>query len=399
VKYIELFGGIGGFSYGIKKAANDNSQTGGCGQEQDLLERGGRSVSSKPNKRQHPICVGYYEHDKYAVQTYNKNFGTDWKPADIRKVSAESVPDHDILCAGFPCQSFSIAGKREGFVDTRGTLFFEICRIAQVKRPKILFLENVKGLLNHDEGKTFTTILLSLYELGYFVEWQVLNSKHYGVPQNRERVFIIGHLGGEPRQKVFPIGEGNTETQIYGGQITNSSEREFGWQQRSPALAARDYKEPKIVQMNDPTFSSNRLYDKDGLAPTLRSQMSDDTKIITHNLQPRSEFRPSLLKDKNAGGHGHLQKDDGSTYALDSGNTQAVEIGIWRTDSGNTQAIRRLTPTECERLQGFPDGWTEGVSDTQRYKQLGNAVTTNVIEAITNKLLRQNEIPMFQMQE
>src|SRR3990167_6198380 len=175
MKYVELFGGIGGFSLGIKKAYPEAE------------------------------CVGYYEIDKYAVQTYNKNFGTDWKPMDITKVDAKDVPEHDILCAGFPCQSFSIAGKRLGFEDTRGTLFFEIARIAKRRKPQILFLENVKGLLSHDKGRTFATILATLDELGYNAEWQVLNSKYFGVPQNRERGFIIGHLRGKRSRKIFPI--------------------------------------------------------------------------------------------------------------------------------------------------------------------------------------------------
>ena len=155
---------------------------------------------SDRNTNDGAICAGYYEFDKYAVKTYNKNFKTNWKPTDITKLHASEVPQHDLLCAGFPCQSFSIAGKRKGFEDTRGTLFFDICRIAKHHRTPLLFLENVKGLLSHDEGLTFRTILQTLSELGYSIKWEVLNSKHFGVPQNRERVFIIGHLGGFPRQ-------------------------------------------------------------------------------------------------------------------------------------------------------------------------------------------------------
>ena len=344
MRYIELFGGIGGFSYGIRKANQSLRRT-----EQDLEERGNnRDSPSRGNekKKQKFSCVYYSEIDKYAVQTYNKNFGTSWKPTDIRKVPAEQVPDHNLLCAGFPCQSFSIAGKRKGFVDTRGTLFFEICRIAQVKRPKILFLENVKGLLNHDEGRTFATILQSLFELGYWVEWQVLNSKHYGVPQNRERVFIIGHLGKEPRQKVFPIGESHKN-------ITESKGK-VGWAKSKTTISG---------------------------AIGMKQDRQHNTYIV-HNLQPRSPDRPSYKKAIEAGlpkpgGSGHLTKNDGMSYCLDSTQSQAIEY------SNN---IRRLTPTECERLQGFPDGWTEGVSDSQRYKLLGNAVTTNVIEAITRKI-------------
>ena len=192
-------------------------------------------------------CVWANEWDKYAAQIYRKRFrdtttkqggvqgeeslwgqrniprigskgghnttDTNWhEPSklyegDIRTVDPAIIPEHDLICAGFPCQSFSIAGKRGGFEDTRGTLFFEIMRIARAKRTPYLLLENVKGLLSHDEGDTFQTILRTLDESGYDCQWQVLNSKNYGVPQNRERVLIIGHLRGQPRPQVFPLGE------------------------------------------------------------------------------------------------------------------------------------------------------------------------------------------------
>ena len=151
-------------------------------------------------------CVGYCDINKYAVQCYNENFGENHKPTDVTTIDWSKEPDFDLLCAGFPCQSFSIAGKRLGFDDTRGTMFFEIARCVREKQPRLLLLENVKGLLSHDQGKTFATILSTLDELGYDAEWQVLNSKDYGVPQNRERVFIVGHLRGQGGGKVFPVG-------------------------------------------------------------------------------------------------------------------------------------------------------------------------------------------------
>ena len=195
MRFVELFGGIGGFSLAMQREGFK--------------------------------CVGYYEIDKYAVQTYNKNFGTIHEPKDIREVKADDIPDHEILCGGFPCQSFSIAGKRMGFEDTRGTLFFEIARIAKIKRPHIIFLENVKGLLSHDRGRTFATILATLDELGYNAEWQVLNSKYFGVPQNRERVFIIGHIRGTSGRQVFPIQETNikdSESQRGNNKITSTGQ-------------------------------------------------------------------------------------------------------------------------------------------------------------------------------
>src|SRR5690606_24709420 len=187
MKFLDLFAGIGGFRLGMEQAGHE--------------------------------CVGYVEIDKFARKSYEAIHDTEgeWTAYDIKSVTNDDLRQLrnrrgriDVICGGFPCQAFSIAGKRGGFNDTRGTLFFEIVRIANILRPRYLFLENVKGLLNHDNGNTFETILRTLDELGYDAEWEVLNSKDFGVPQNRERVFIIGHLRGERTRKVFPI-RGNDE--------------------------------------------------------------------------------------------------------------------------------------------------------------------------------------------
>lgn len=172
MKYLSLFSGIGGFELGI----GDRGE-----------------------------CVGFSEIDPYAIQIYKRHFPQHKNYGDITKIKPEELPDFDFLCGGFPCQAFSVAGKRRGFKDTRGTMFFEVARIIREKSPRYLLLENVKGLLSHDEGRTFGTILRTLDELGYDAEWQVLNSKDFGVPQRRERVLIVGYLRGEPRPEVFPI--------------------------------------------------------------------------------------------------------------------------------------------------------------------------------------------------
>ena len=207
MKYLSLFSGIGGFELGIKQA------------HERLLDNQPKTskLSAKPNIRGDngnslqgtPTCIGYSEIDKYAIQIYQKHFPEHKNFHDITKINADTLPDFDLLVGGFPCQAFSIAGKRRGFDDTRGTLFFEIARILKAKKPRNFVLENVKGLLSHDGGRTFATIIATLTKLGYCVEWQVLNSKNHGVPQNRERVIIVGHLGGIPERKVFPIGEIN----------------------------------------------------------------------------------------------------------------------------------------------------------------------------------------------
>ena len=174
IKYLNMFAGIGGFRSGLEKIGGFE-------------------------------CIGYCEIDKYAKQSYEAMYDTKGELYfnDARKINPKELPDIDLITGGFPCQSFSIAGRRKGFEDTRGTLFFEIARIASAKKPKYLFLENVPGLLSHDRGRTFKTILSSLDELGYDVTWQVLNSKDFGVPQSRNRVFIIGYLRGQCAGEVL----------------------------------------------------------------------------------------------------------------------------------------------------------------------------------------------------
>ena len=157
--FIDLFSGIGGFRLAFE------------------------SVGGK--------CIFSSDIDKWANETYYDNFG-DYPQGDISKIDAKDIPDHDVLCGGFPCQPFSIGGYRKGFCDTRGTLFFEVERILKAKKPQAFLLENVKGLTNHDKGNTFKVIKQSLTKMGYSIFYQVLNSKDYGVPQNRERIYIVG---------------------------------------------------------------------------------------------------------------------------------------------------------------------------------------------------------------
>ena len=345
MKYFSMFSGIGGFKYGILRAYRKKN---GGGQEDTEGDKGQRFQSSQSqggsssegwNGEQldsssigGATCVGYSEIDKYAVSIYEKHFKGHKNYGNCREINWEEVEDFDMLVGGFPCQAFSIAGKRGGFDDTRGTLFFEIARCIEQKQPRLLVLENVKGLLSHDKGNTFYTILTTLDELGYDLQWQVLNSKNFGVPQNRERVFIVGHLRGTSRPEVFPIG--GTAKQVNKNVF-------IGIDNHRREGKLREYK---------------------GICPTLN----------TNNGGQRT---PCTLEDSK---------------------------------------IRRLTTRECERLQGFPDDWTKfgvinkidlvetifpdkfetenrnetiNISDTQRYKMCGNAVTVNVIKEIIKKLI------------
>jgi DNA (cytosine-5)-methyltransferase 1 len=218
MKYFSTFSGIGGFELGIQLAYEKNSRLVNSGGQVDSVSGGQKEVNSSGvgdtppcgsnndfRGNEHPTCIGYSEIDKYAIQIYEKHFNhTNY--GDITTINEKELPDFDLFVGGFPCQAFSVAGKRGGFSDTRGTLFFDIARIVREKQPRLLLLENVKGLLSHDKGRTFYTIISTLDELGYDLQWQVLNSKNHGVPQNRERVFIIGHSRGTPRPEVFPFG-------------------------------------------------------------------------------------------------------------------------------------------------------------------------------------------------
>lgn len=361
MKYVELFAGVGGFRLGIERAFMDTGRNSEAPNTKVRQHQSNVDLSNGDGWWSNATCVFSNEWDKYAAQTYNKNFGGQINEQDITTIDAKDTPDHDLLVGGFPCQAFSIAGKRLGFNETRGTMFFEIARILAEKRPRHLVLENVKGLLSHDSGKTFQTILGVLSDLGYRVEWQVLNSKDFGVPQNRERVFIIGHLRDECRCKVFPLGEdGNSLTKKNRYQLSESA--------ISGTLTATDHKMhldgTYIKQINQPKHSNQRVYSDDGISPTLNTMQGG-------NRQP---FIAAQRGREN--GQQLEPRKDGLTNTITS----------VAKDNYVMPKIRRLTPVECERLQGFPDNWTEGVSDTQRYKQMGNAVTVNVVEAIMRKL-------------
>lgn len=282
MKCFDLFSGCGGFRLGFEKAGFN--------------------------------FIGYSEIDKWAAMLYKNYFNTQNEVYynDATKIDTKTMPEFDILLAGFPCQSFSIAGKRKGFEDTRGTLFFDVARILKDKRPRYFVLENVKGLLSHDHGQTFLTIIKTLSDLGYNVEWALLNSKYFGVSQNRERVFIVGYFGKRSPGKIFPIRE-----------ITKANN-------------LKNKKETIIYWKNS------------------REKWVEEQKKYVGTIKTQSDLcRQPLIKIKNR--------------------------------------IRKLTPLECFRLQGFPDDIITkakelNISDAQLYKMAGNSVTVNVIYEIAKRI-------------
>ncbi|EMK0855192.1 DNA (cytosine-5-)-methyltransferase [Listeria monocytogenes] len=418
MKFIDLFAGIGGFRFGMESAGHK--------------------------------CVGFVEIDKHARKSYKAIHDTkgEFEGHDITAITDDAVRpigSVDVICGGFPCQAFSIAGKRRGFEDTRGTLFFEIARFASILRPRLLFLENVKGLLNHNNGDTFETIIRALDELGYDLEWQVFNSKYFGVPQNRGRVFIIGHLRGERTGKVFP----------FGGKDTTITQNDI-----------KVMNDPKKVRDQLEYDSINRFYDVSGIAPTLNTMQGgnrepkiaipvltpdrpekrqngrrfkeDGEEMFTLTAQDKhgvliSDNRPKIIDDQGrlskvnkrldyvptlrAQSHGNepkvllpikeaTSKGYAEAYPGDSVNISHPNSETRRGRgkqlantllTGEEQGvvtehyrIRKLTPRECWRLQGFPD-WAfdraaEVNSNSQLYKQAGNSVTVNVIAAIAKRL-------------
>jgi len=355
LKYFSGFSGIGGFDQGITQVFPDAE------------------------------CVGYSEIDKYAMKIYDKHFPDRTNYGNIKEINEKDLPDFTVFCGGFPCQDISIAGKRAGLCGARSGLFFEIIGVIREKKPFIVFLENVKGLFSSNGGWDFARILLELDESGYDVEWQCLNSKNFGVPQNRERVFIIGHLRGKPWKPVFPIRTESNEIQEktngkYLCAGTLSTRNQLGQAQWdgsttliSNAIDANYFKgmdnhgQRTMIQLGGSNSVQGRKSQLqiENIAPLRANIGAGHNNVVIQSHHPR-------CGNPAKGGTGELSSSE-YAYTLDS-RPHIVNL------------IRRLTPLECERLQGYPDGWTEGISDTQRYKCLGNSVTVNVIEAIVNRM-------------
>ncbi|MEZ7741028.1 DNA cytosine methyltransferase [Gemella sanguinis] len=314
VRFIDLFAGIGGFRLALE---NNNAQ-----------------------------CVFSSEIDKFARETYKMNFG-EYPSGDIFEIESEDIPNHDILCAGFPCQPFSIAGKRLGFEDARGTLFFEVARIIKDKRPKAFILENVAGLVNHDNGKTLATILSILEELNYSFNWKLINAKDYGIPQNRNRWYCVGfdrQIGINDIEAIFPnkrkleitlrdIIEFN---EVAGHEVSDTAIRNMEMHIGDYISRNKDIEEPIIANNIRPSkvsFSSN------GISPCLTAKMGTGGNNV-----------PVVYKMK-----------------------------------------RKFTTVECLKIMGFPSTYKIKSNYSQSYKQLGNSVVVPIVDSIAKKLIHNLE--------
>ncbi len=324
LKSIDLFAGIGGIRLGFDRAFGDSIKT-----------------------------VFVSEWDEYAQKTYKANFHDDFEIAgDITKIAVDDIPDFDICLAGFPCQAFSLAGQRKGFKDdykgmARGTLFFDVARICEKKKPKVIFCENVKGLTIHDKGRTFEIITETLKQIGYKPFEQILNSRDFGVPQNRERIYIVAFRNDiAPEEFIFPT-------------PVDSSKR------------IRDIIEEKPV--------AAKYYLSDVYMETLkRHKARHEAKGhgFGYEIRDWDDVAGAIV----CGGMGRERN-----LIIDKRQTDLTPTTHIKGEI-NKDGVRKMTPREWARLQGFPDDFELVLADVHLYKQFGNSVTVPVIEAIAKKV-------------
>ena len=324
-KSVDLFAGIGGIRLGFDKAFEKDIET-----------------------------VFVSEWDKKAQETYRANFKDKFDiQGDITQIEEKKIPQHDILLAGFPCQAFSLAGLKKGFEDARGTLFFDVARISEYHKPKVIFCENVKNLVNHDKGKTFKVITRILENLGYKVYEKVLNSKNFGVPQNRERIYIVAF-----REDI------------------DSSDFSFP-EETADSKVIADIMEEKEVS---PKYYLSDVY----LDSLIKHKERHESKGngFGYEIKKLDEIANTLV----CGGMGRERN-----LIIDRILTNFTPVTPIKGEI-NKKYIRKMTPREWARLQGFPDNFKFVVADTHLYKQFGNSVTVSVIEAIAKKIKKVLEL-------
>ena len=345
INLLDLFSGIGGFHLG--------------------LERAGFKINSYNS-----------EIDKYAIQVYKHNFKDSTYVGSVTDVQGGELPRINGITFGSPCQDFSLAGKRRGMSGERSSLIFEAIRLIKECRPDFFIWENVKGTFSSNNRQDFAAILQAFANIGgYRLEWQLLNTKWF-LPQNRERIYLVGYLGDGSRGQVFPIGKINQKDKYVQRQQgdTNTIKRNYaGLTNGSYIIERKQHKQAKIAAQRGRSYR--------GQPQQLEYRLDGNTNTLS-----------SVQKDNYVLGYSRDKKGKVvSRHNKDLANTIHSSSGTGNNTDQFVNAIRRLTPIECERLQGFPDNWTqEGVngpiSDTQRYKMCGNAVTVDVVEAVGERI-------------
>jgi len=349
-------------------------------------------------------CVYSIEWDKWKRKMYEVIFGGLPNESDIRSVNGRGLPDADCWCFGAPCQDFSIAGTRTGLEGDRSSLVREVFRLVrEVKeeyRPKWLLYENVKGMLSSNKGFDYLEILNEMASLGYDIEYQLLNSKDFGVPQNRERVFTIGHLRGKGGRKVFPIGgtNENSITKIGDLQLKGRHDlacRVYSPNGISPSLTKCEggglqHKIQLVGQVSNEGSQAGKVYNSDGIFPTICAGTHGyaNGNIQLPCIAASRGRNPQNPSDRTSGNYVEQRLEINTTGNSNTITTVQKDNYVLDTQS----RIRRLTPRECMRLQGVSDEVTDkliaaGISDTQMYRGAGDACTTNVIYEIARRLL------------
>ena len=364
IKIFEMFSGYGGASFALKKA-------------------------NIPFE-----CIGYSEIDKYAIRCFNQNFPNVKNYGDCTKINPEELPDFDLLTGGFPCQSFSIAGKRKGIKDSRGTLFYEIIRVAKIKKPRYMLLENVKGLLSIDNGETFKEMIKELKNIGYDIIYKVLNSKNYGIPQNRERVWFVCKFGKwEFNEFQFPEKE---ELKIFIKNILEESPNKKYYLSELMQKRFKEYLEKK--KPNESIYLDFKTKSGDKVANTIRSGSGSGNTPMVYDRKGfdsrtkgfrENELSPTLSTKMGTGGNNVPMISNASPREV---GFKEISPSLLSRDykdpkivSGN---LRRLTPRECFRLMGFLNDEINlnGLSDTQCYKLAGNGWDVNLVSKIFKRM-------------
>ena len=360
IRFFDMFAGIGGFRSGLEAVGGFE-------------------------------CIGHCEIDKKANTAYCAIYDTEGEYFcdDARKIDPKRMPDFDLICAGFPCQSFSVAGKRRGFSDMRGTLIFEVARIVGEKRPAFLLLENVPGLLSHDGGRTFETILSTFADLGYTLEWCVHNSKFFGVPQSRKRLYIVGYLGGRCVGEIFPLacGDGSDLKQLIpgpqgqrvydvSGVACTQTAGAGGWGGKTGLYFIDLNSDPKIT---DAARCVTARQDSG-----VSKHRGEHSGVLVEE-GPRAILRPDREKTRQNGRR--MKQPEEPMFTL----TAQDRHGVYHRGR-----IRKLTPRECWRLQGFTDEQFNKAAacihaDGHLYKMAGNSVSVPVISTIGRKIRYVNE--------